>query len=305
MKQRFAMVNEAMLADERLSYRQFKILCCLRMFADSKTGLAHPSRAQIREITGVQENHISAATTDLVNLGWLEKHGNGGRSSPADYQVMNEPKTLPKSGLKTLPKSGLKTIPESGTVSKKKPSPIRDETLPKSGLKPSPIRDLNPPQIGDTHTTDHQQTNNRPITDQFPEGEKTSPSQPAEIDGHETALQAHCRATWAAYVEAYSTRYGVAPVRNQQVNSQVKGFVKRIGGMEAPLVASWFVGHNDSWYVKTGHSVAALLRDAEKLRTEWATNQRMTTTRARQIDATQSNLSAIDQAKAIVRRRQA
>ena len=36
------------------------------------------------------------------------------------------------------------------------------------------------------------------------------------------------------------------------------------------------------------HSVGLLLADAEKLRTEWITNTRMTTTQARQADQTQA-----------------
>lgn len=98
--------------------------------------------------------------------------------------------------------------------------------------------------------------------------------------------------TWSAYSIAYMDRYGVEPVRNAMVNGQLAGVVGRIGAAEAPFVAGWYVGHQNRFYVEVGHSVAMLLRDAEKLRTEWATNRRTTSTQALQADKTQTNLNA-------------
>lgn len=95
--------------------------------------------------------------------------------------------------------------------------------------------------------------------------------------------------TWAAYAEAYRQRYSVDPVRNGTVNGQLSNFVKRIGADEAPAVAAFFVWHNARYYVGAMHSVSALLKDAEKLRTEWVTGQRMTAAQADQSDKTQTN----------------
>lgn len=94
---------------------------------------------------------------------------------------------------------------------------------------------------------------------------------------------------WACYAIAYQERYGVEPVRNAAVNGQLTNLIKRIGGIEAPHVARFYVASNAAFYVKAGHSVAMLLKDCEKLRTEWATNSRMTETRARQGDRTEAN----------------
>lgn len=80
--------------------------------------------------------------------------------------------------------------------------------------------------------------------------------------------------TWDAYAAAYATRYKAEPVRNATVNGQLAQFVGRIGAEESPSVAAYFVGHQARFYVETGHSVGMLLRDAEKLRTEWATGRR-------------------------------
>jgi hypothetical protein len=81
------------------------------------------------------------------------------------------------------------------------------------------------------------------------------------------------------------------------VNKQIVNFCKRVPQEEAPEIARHFVGSNAAYYVSKGHQFGNLLADAEKLRTEWATGRSMTNTTARQIDATQSNLNSVEQAK--------
>lgn len=95
--------------------------------------------------------------------------------------------------------------------------------------------------------------------------------------------------TWAAYSEAYFLRYHAQPARNKTVNSQMAQFVQRIGIEEAPHVAAFYVTHNKSWYVQGLHAVGYMLKDAEALRTQWATNSRVMQTQARQADKTASN----------------
>ena len=90
----------------------------------------------------------------------------------------------------------------------------------------------------------------------------------------ETELQAACRATWAAYTKAYQERYGTDPVRNLTVNAQVKQFVQRLDGAEAPAVAAFFVEQvTDAYILRLCHSVGALLSHAESYRTRWKTNR--------------------------------
>lgn len=99
-------------------------------------------------------------------------------------------------------------------------------------------------------------------------------------------------ATWDAYAASYAVRYGVEPVRNQTVNSQLAALVRRLGEDESPAVAGHYVRSNNSRYVACGHGVGTLLQDAEKLRTEWATGRHSTATQAHQADRTQTNLNA-------------
>lgn len=75
---------------------------------------------------------------------------------------------------------------------------------------------------------------------------------------------------WAAYRAAYEARWGVQPVRNAKVNSQVKQLVAALGS-EAPAVAAFFVGLDDKFLVDSCHEFGLLLAKAGAYRTKWAT----------------------------------
>lgn len=104
-----------------------------------------------------------------------------------------------------------------------------------------------------------------------------------------------CREVWKAYSGAYFSRYGAEPVRNQKINRNVVDFCKRIAMHEAPHIAAWYVSHSDSYYVRQMHSFGMLLRDAEKIRTEWATGHTMTQTKAKQVDRAGNTLSIVNE----------
>jgi hypothetical protein len=99
-------------------------------------------------------------------------------------------------------------------------------------------------------------------------------------------------AVWTAYSDAYRQRHGVEPVRNAKVNGQLSQFVTRIPKDEAPRVAAFYVASNRALYVNSKHCVDLLLRDAESLRTEWATGRQGTETEGRQADRTQATGNA-------------
>jgi uncharacterized protein YdaU (DUF1376 family) len=92
--------------------------------------------------------------------------------------------------------------------------------------------------------------------------------------------------TWSAYCHAYAIRYAVDPVRNAKVNGMMARFCERVPLDEAPKIAAFFVQSNRGLYTSAHHAVDLLLRDAEGLRTEWATGHQGTETEARQADKT-------------------
>lgn len=97
---------------------------------------------------------------------------------------------------------------------------------------------------------------------------------------------------WSAYSAAFKERYGVEPVRNARVNGQLCKFLDAVPADEAPGISASYVRSSRSIYVSAKHPVSLLLRDAEGLRTEWATGRQVTETEARQMDRTQANGNA-------------
>lgn len=93
---------------------------------------------------------------------------------------------------------------------------------------------------------------------------------PAAADA---AAAAPTSAVWEAYSQAYAEKYKVEPVRNAKVNSQLVQLVARLGAAEAPDVARSYLSNRNSLYMASKHCVDLLLRDAEKLRTEWVTGE--------------------------------
>lgn len=92
-----------------------------------------------------------------------------------------------------------------------------------------------------------------------------------------------------AYAEAYRQRYGTDPVRNHKVNIAFADLAKRLPAEEAPEVAAYYVHHSAAFYVQSGHAPGLLLRDCEKLRTEWATGRQVNAHTARQNEQTAGN----------------
>lgn len=89
---------------------------------------------------------------------------------------------------------------------------------------------------------------------------------------------------WKSYSEAYFRRYGTEPVRNAKVNSQIAQLGKRLGN-DAVSVVRFYVGHNNSIYVRRTHEVGLCLSDCEGLRTQWATNRPVTQKQAANADS--------------------
>lgn len=161
------------------------------------------------------------------------------------------------------------------------PDSLQPDSLIPDSLVSSPASQLNPVLNDDLPK------------DKPPESIKTAVGgKPEGKPAADTPLQEACRLAWAAYSAAYFVRYRTEPVRNAKINALVRQFVQRIGAGESAQIAGWFVQHNNQFYVRQGHAWGGLVSDAEKLRTEWATGNAMTNTRAIQVDKTQTNLDS-------------
>ncbi len=110
---------------------------------------------------------------------------------------------------------------------------------------------------------------------------------------------------WANYAMAYRSRHGAWPVWNAKAGGQIGQLVDRLGIDVAHHVAAYFVRINDSKLVNRLHSLGDLLQNAEAYHTQWVTNRQMTGTTARQIEHTQANYSAAEQALEALRAKRA
>src|SRR5688500_8769533 len=83
----FAIVPVEVMMDNRLTLETMRVLVTLFSFRNKITGLAFPSREAIAGRCGMHPSNISAATTKLVELGWLVKDGMGGYSKATKYTI--------------------------------------------------------------------------------------------------------------------------------------------------------------------------------------------------------------------------
>lgn len=105
---------------------------------------------------------------------------------------------------------------------------------------------------------------------------------------------------WANYAMAYRKRYSTWPVWNAKAGKQMALLVDRLGADIAHHVAAHFLKTSDAAVLRKCHSLNELLANAESYHTQWVTGQRINGTTARQMERTEANLSAAEQAAQMV-----
>ncbi len=259
----FSVVPLEVVQDRRLTLEQTRVLIALFSFRNKTTNTVWPSRASIAERTGMHPSNISAATTALVALGWLRKEGAGGYSKATRYTLCSPSETVAERA----------TVAELATVAERATTPVAE-----SATAPLAERATRTEQS-------IEQSNEQSISGQAvasPPAKPVKPSGKAKAKADtEIELQAACRATWAAYGQAYQRRYGAAPVRNASVNARIRQFVGRIGYDESPAVAAFFVDSiTDAFVLRKLHEVGLLLSGAEGYRTQWVAGHAIAQTSA-------------------------
>ena len=105
---------------------------------------------------------------------------------------------------------------------------------------------------------------------------------------------------WANYAMAYRKRYSTWPVWNAKVGGQFGQLVDRLGADVAHHVAAHFLKTSDAAVLRKCHSLNELLANAESYHTQWVTGQRINGATARQLERTEANASAAEQAAQMV-----
>lgn len=98
--------------------------------------------------------------------------------------------------------------------------------------------------------------------------------------------------TRKAYEAAFEQRWGTKPLSNRAANGQLAKFLDIVGIEAAPHVAEFYVSHPQALYVNAKHPLNLLLRDAQKLHTEWATAGPVTETEARLAERSAANVGS-------------
>ena len=97
---------------------------------------------------------------------------------------------------------------------------------------------------------------------------------------------------WANYAMAYRKRYQCWPVWNAAAGGILGKLVDRLGVDVAHSVAAYYLTINDARIVNDCHSLNNLIAKAEAYHTQWATGRQMNSRTARQIEDTQANFNA-------------
>lgn len=105
---------------------------------------------------------------------------------------------------------------------------------------------------------------------------------------------------WANYAMAYRKRYSAWPVWNAKAGKQMALLVDRLGADVAHHVAAHYLKTSDATVLRKCHSLNELLANAESYHTQWVTGQRINGTTARQMERTDANHSAAEQAAQMV-----
>ncbi|UNM17303.1 phage replication protein [Pseudomonas sp. ArH3a] len=101
---------------------------------------------------------------------------------------------------------------------------------------------------------------------------------------------------WANYAMAYRKRYQCWPVWNAAAGGILGKLVDRLGIEVAHSVAAYYLTINDARIVNDCHSLNNLIAKAEAYHTQWATGRQMNSRTARQIEDTQANVNAAQEA---------
>ncbi|AVJ20985.1 MULTISPECIES: helix-turn-helix domain-containing protein [Pseudomonas] len=105
---------------------------------------------------------------------------------------------------------------------------------------------------------------------------------------------------WANYAMAYRKRYQCWPVWNAAAGGMLGKLVDRLGVDVAHSVAAYYLTINDSRIVNDCHSLNNLIAKAEAYHTQWATGRQMNSRTARQIEDTQANMNAAQEAARLI-----
>ena len=188
------------------------------------------------------------------------------------------------------------------STSEKNPSKVGEKSEPRSEKSPT-NQDTNHQGTNQDTSQDLQGGSDKPTRNLVLVVDRTDTPRveiPADMPGPKDQS---CKTfkVWANYAMAYRKRYqGAWPVWNAKVGGQLGQLVDRLGADVAHHVAAHYLKTSDAAVLRKCHSLNELLVNAESYHTQWVTGQRINGTTARQMERTEANVSAAEQAAQMV-----
>lgn len=161
----------------------------------------------------------------------------------------------------------------------------------------NPQNDLNNELETDRLSTDKRPTsgsNPLPLSPTLPlslssESNSSSSNLPKKKKSLSSEQSEQNKKIWLSYAYAYRLRYGVEPVRNAKVNSNISKLRELLGAEQAFNLVKFYLTHNKTRYVENTHSIGLCLLDYETLRTQMIKEKPITTNMVRTFEKNQKN----------------
>lgn len=281
----------AWAVDQKLPTMRKFVLLMLANRTNHDTGRCDPSHKRIAEDCGMSIATVKRAIKELTADGFLsqESRTKNGEKQPNQYRLhldrVGSERTYPIAQPEPTPVHTEPGVGSQGTEGVGSQGAIKQESSNqevKQEVKQDPLQ---PAASADRVV----------VPFEAPRVEI-----PADMPGPKDQTCKTFKA-WANYAMAYRKRYKAWPVWNAKVGGQVSQLIERLGADVAHSVAAYYLTINDSSLINDCHSLSSLLSKAEGFHTQWLTGRQMNGTTARQLEQTQANANAAQDAADSIR----
>ena len=285
---------------QMLPTREKFVLLMLANRTNSDTGRCDPSHKRIAEDCGMSVSSVKRAIQKLEDDGYLvvEARSKNGEKLPNQYRLCMEGvgphRPIP-------PTDGVGVGSQGPEVGSHRPnhSSQRTEGVGSQGAIKQEIYKQEGKQEENQLPAGSAKPN---TTGQIIPFEPVQPKVdiPADMPGPKDQ---ECKTfkSWANYAFAYRKRYETWPVWNAKSAGQLSQLVDRLGQDVAHHVAAYYLTINDARLINDCHSLNSLLAKAEAIHTQWVTGRQMNSRTARQMEDTQANINAAQEAASLIK----
>lgn len=282
---------------QKLPMKEKFVLLMLANRTNHDTGRCDPSHRRIAEDCGMSPATVKRAIKELVAQGYLsvENRVKNGEKQPNQYKLH-----LDRVGShSTYPQQDTAEVGSHSTkVGSERPN------LGSEGTEGVGSQGAIKQESSKQEVNQEENLKNLPAATSAAGGvvipfEAPRVEIPADMPGPKDQT---CKTfkTWANYAMAYRKRYSAWPVWNAKVAGQISQLIDRLGIDVAHSVSAFYVTVNDARLINDCHSLNNLLAKCEAFHTQWQTGRQMNGRTARQMEDTQANVNAAQEAARLI-----